>query len=424
LSVVDFLALSLVITFVALTGAFLTFALFAVSCSRFCLFVIFGIFGGLFATIAAKVSKALTLLLLCSGKSGNAAFLLLELSLGSSLLGEIGEANLLFLAVLPHSLLLFVPVLDVVKDLLFVDVGDAIVLGELLGEERLATAGLARDGNLEGLQAALLAELVFDPLDVHSQTALAVPVEAAFAQISLSFAFLTGALLLGDEDLRRLDLDAQHNEALPIEVQVQRRLLGVHRRVLQGDIDRLDQAGADAVGDRLNKFPLGRLLGVVNTENVALLGGLLGDFLDHASQVFHVDSRHEVFAFTHHGELLRVLLPRALEMVIEDALAETVKHTSRDDISLHALLLEAENSIFDFLDFGILAARLALFEISLSEWVVQEASLSTDRLGLGFLFFLILILCSLFLFAFRLSLAVTTLGLAFFACCALASGAL
>jgi hypothetical protein len=137
-----------------------------------------------------------------------------------------------------------------------------------------------------------------------------------------------------------------------------------------------------------------------------------------------VDSRHEVFAFTHHGELLRVLLPRALEMVIEDALAETVKHTSRDDISLHALLLEAENSIFDFLDFGILAARLALFEISLSEWVVQEASLSTDRLGLGFLFFLILILCSLFLFAFRLSLAVTTLGLAFFACCALASGAL
>ena len=81
---------------------------------------------------------------------------------------------------------LFVPVLDVVKDLLFVDVGDAIVLGELLGEERLATAGLARDGNLEGLQAALLAELVFDALDVHSQTALAVPVEAAFAQISLT----------------------------------------------------------------------------------------------------------------------------------------------------------------------------------------------------------------------------------------------
>ena len=135
--------------------------------------------------------------------------------------------------------------LDVVQDLLFVDVGNAVVLGELLREERLTGARLARDSDFERLEAALLAELVLDTLNVGSEATLAVPVEAAFAFSTASFGL---SIALGrNEDLRGLRFNVEHNKALPIQIKIKRRLLGMHGCILKRDVDRLDKASADAV---------------------------------------------------------------------------------------------------------------------------------------------------------------------------------
>ena len=58
-----------------------------------------------------------------------------------------------------------------------------VVLGQLLGEMRLARAGFARQRYLKRLQATLFAELLFDKLDVVGQATLAVPLELAFARL-------------------------------------------------------------------------------------------------------------------------------------------------------------------------------------------------------------------------------------------------
>lgn len=70
--------------------------------------------------------------------------------------------------------------LNVFKDLFGVDVRHVVVLGELLTEERFSSAGFANEGGLEGLEAALLAELLFDKLNVDGKATFAVPVEVSF----------------------------------------------------------------------------------------------------------------------------------------------------------------------------------------------------------------------------------------------------
>lgn len=100
------------------------------------------------------------------------------------------------------------------------------------------------------------------------------------------------------------------------------------RGPFEWNIDRLDQSSTDAIRNGLNELLLSGSLRVVDTEDVLLLRGRLVDLLHHASQVFDVDSRHEVLAFADNGQLLRVLLPRPLEVVVEDGLSKTVKDTS------------------------------------------------------------------------------------------------
>ena len=117
---------------------------------------------------------------------------------------KFGQSGLLALSVVVFGLFLFIPVLNVVQDLLLVDVRHAVVLGELLSVERLATARLARDGDLKWLEAALLAELLLDPLDVCSETALAVPLEATIVPssfLAFAFAVFSCATLIRHEDL-------------------------------------------------------------------------------------------------------------------------------------------------------------------------------------------------------------------------------
>ena len=117
------------------------------------------------------------------------------------------------------GLFFLVPVLDVVKDLLFVDVRHAVVLSQLVGVERLSTAGFPGDCDLERLEAALLAEFLFDALDVGSQATLAVPLEAALiAGTFLSLTVLSCTLLVRDENLGWLRFYVQHYELLPVEV--------------------------------------------------------------------------------------------------------------------------------------------------------------------------------------------------------------
>jgi len=54
-----------------------------------------------------------------------------------------------------------------------------VVLGQLLRIEALASEWLANNCDLEGLQVALLAELVLHLLDICSETTLAEPFEVA-----------------------------------------------------------------------------------------------------------------------------------------------------------------------------------------------------------------------------------------------------
>lgn len=76
--------------------------------------------------------------------------------------------------------MLIKPVLNVFKNLFGVDMGHVVVLGQLLAEEGFSSAGFANEGGLEGLEAALLAELLFDQLNVGGEATFAVPVEVSF----------------------------------------------------------------------------------------------------------------------------------------------------------------------------------------------------------------------------------------------------
>ena len=98
-------------------------------------------------------------------------------------------------------------------------------------------------------------------------------------------------------------------------------------RVLDRDIDRHNETCADSLRDRLDELALRWLLGVVDTENVLALRLRLKDFLDHASQVCHVNSGHKVVALTNNWQFLRVLQPRLLEVTVEDSFTLTVEHT-------------------------------------------------------------------------------------------------
>jgi hypothetical protein len=57
---------------------------------------------------------------------------------------------------------------DVVKHLLSVDMGNVVVLCQLLAEVRFACAGLANQTNLERFESAVLAELLLDKLNTAS----------------------------------------------------------------------------------------------------------------------------------------------------------------------------------------------------------------------------------------------------------------
>ena len=115
-----------------------------------------------------------------------------------------------------------------------------------------------------------------------------------------------------------------------------------------------------------------------------MLRGSFEDFFDHAGQVLHVDGRHEVLAFTNDWQLLGVLFPCTLEVVVEDGFSKSVKDTSRDDISLHVLLLEVQDADFDLLNTGILTRCTTLEVVLLCEGVMQVA-LSLHDLLLLFL---------------------------------------
>jgi len=89
------------------------------------------------------------------------------------------------------GLFLVLPVLNVFEYLDSVDVWHIVVLGQLVREVRLASAGLAGKGNLERLQAAHFAELILNELDVAGKTCLAVPVEITVAGLCTLFRLLT-----------------------------------------------------------------------------------------------------------------------------------------------------------------------------------------------------------------------------------------
>ena len=97
--------------------------------------------------------------------------------------------------------------MDVVKDLLLVNVRNIVMLGQLSGIERLARARSTRDGDLEWLEASLLAKLLLDALNVGSQSTLAVPLEAAFVFLGRCLFPFLSTFFLRDEDLRWSSLD-------------------------------------------------------------------------------------------------------------------------------------------------------------------------------------------------------------------------
>lgn len=72
------------------------------------------------------------------------------------------------------------PVLDIVKHLLSVDVGHIVVFGKFLAEERFTSTGLANQSGLKGLKTTLLAELFLYELNIGSKSSFAVPVEVSF----------------------------------------------------------------------------------------------------------------------------------------------------------------------------------------------------------------------------------------------------
>ena len=163
------------------------------------------------------------------------------------------------------------------------------MLGELSSVEALSSAWFTGDCNFERLETALFAEFFLHSLDIGSESALAMPLEATFF---LLFFLLFTLFLLGAFRYkygRGLRLDVEHHEFLPVQVQVKWGLLWMYWRVFKRDVVWLGQAGTDTARDRLDELLLRGSLGIVNTEDVLLLGRSFHDFFDHTSQIFYVN---------------------------------------------------------------------------------------------------------------------------------------
>ena len=354
-------------SFSASLGGFLTFALFSCPLNIIFLFLTLIL---LFSLLTAHFGPPAGLFLLLASDLRLAGLLFKSNLLSCTVLSKLGQSDLLALPVMILCLFLFVPVLNVVEDLLFVNVRHTVVLGKLSSVEGLATAGFARDANLEGLEATLLAELLLDSLDVGGEAVLAVPLEATIVTgtfLSLTLTFFISSGRFGHENFGGECFYVQHDELLPVQVQVKRGLLWMHGCVLHGDINRFDKACANTIRDGLNQLLLGRSLSIIDTKDVLGLRWRLKDFLNHPGQILHVDRRHEVLALAHDGQFLWILLPRSLEMVVEDGFTKTVKNAGRDDEGPDPLFLEVENPIFNLLNLSVLSARLSLLVVTLGE---------------------------------------------------------
>lgn len=73
------------------------------------------------------------------------------------------------------SLLLVLPVLDVLQDGLSMDVRHVVVLCELATEVRFTCARLSSQSNFEWFKTTMFTKLVFNELNVTCETKLAVP---------------------------------------------------------------------------------------------------------------------------------------------------------------------------------------------------------------------------------------------------------
>ena len=144
------------------------------------------------------------------------------------------------------SLFLLVPMLNIVQNLLLVDMWNSVVLGQLCAIERLTTTRFACNCDFKRLQASLFAELVLDLLYIRSQSTLAVPLEASFFFLLLLNLFTWGRLRR-DKDRRWLGLDVQHDELLPVKMQIKWRLLGVDWCILNWDISGFNQPSTNTV---------------------------------------------------------------------------------------------------------------------------------------------------------------------------------
>ena len=317
----SFTLLSITFSWCLFSSSFARSYFFSVNVVR--LFLVFGIF-----TAIGLLSKSL--FFFDASCFSNFSFFLEAFLLGSSFLGQASKTDFLVLSKFVLSFLFFIPVLDVMQDLFFVDVGNSIVLGKLLSIETLSTARFARYGYLEGLETTFFTELFFDLLDVFGETALTVPLETTFISSGFCFSVFiiacSGSFL--HEDSRRLSLDIEHDEFFPIEMQVERSLLGMDISVLKRDVIWLYQASTDTVRDSLDKFLLSGLLSIIDTEDVLLFRGCLEDFLHHTCKIFHVDSWHVVLTLANDWQFLWVLFPCTLKMVIENGLTKSIKHTS------------------------------------------------------------------------------------------------
>jgi hypothetical protein len=165
-----------------------------------------------------------------------------------------------------------------------VDMRHIVVLGQLLRVEALAREWFAEDGNLEGLQVALLAEFVLHLLDICSEATLAEPFEVACVLLTSVF-FVFGALpgISRHKECGRLRLYVEEKELAPVKVQLKWGAGGMHRLEVGRNVDRLHETCANALRDGLDQSALARFFGVIDTKDVLSFGFRLKDFLDHTS---------------------------------------------------------------------------------------------------------------------------------------------
>ena len=153
----------------------------------------------------------------------------------------------------------------------------------------------------------------------------------------------------------------------------------MNRGKLNGDISFLAETSSNALTDCADESLLGRLFGVINTQDVLTFWLGLVDLFDHAGKVGNVNGWHEVVALTHDRKAFGVLEPCALEVAVEDGLSLSVKDTSRDNVSLNVFLFEIEDHVFSLLHLCVLLGALTHSIVSLGKCVVQELLVSAER---------------------------------------------